>query len=1150
VPITLLLEPSGFATLLLAFANVLAAIAVLTAAGITYRRSGRSVATLLFAACCAALTVWLVSRVVLSLPVRMSTAVIAARIGHALLAVVPAALCHLTAIVTRQSRKLRAFVITAWSVAGVAAIVSLATPLFVLTPLAMPDGHWLPRYSYANLGWILAVAAMIFASARLLFRLRRRSDGELRRRCGALLIALGFLVAAAVDFLPSMGVPVPPLGFIAITAFAILSARAMARFDLDDLTPGYAASQILETMKGAVLVVDLKGKIRVANKAANAMMGYSDVGLVGEPIRVILDPEENLTTGQLLNSMGVIEQTMIWRTASGARIDVTTHSSFVRDGDGTPVGVVYVAADVTERKRAEAALRESEQRYRMLFDANPLPMWVFDVETLQFRSVNDAAVRHYGYSREGFLRMKITDIRPEEDIPLLKEQLRIADSRQGVRPFRHRLSDGSIIDVDISSFELLLMGRRARLVIAVDTTMRNQAEQLLRQSEESYRGLFENASDFVYTHALDGGITSMNRAGERLTGYTSEEVMGMPFDALIAPDHRDTVHEMFRRKVAGEVESTAYEIEMLSRSGQRIAAEINSTLITRNGEPAGVQGIARDLRERLANEQRMQLLFERNLAGVYRGAIGGEILECNDACARIFGFTNRYELIGTNARHLFHDAEENARFVSVIREQKSVTNVELRLRRRDGTSVWVLVNMSLLEDQEPSIIEGTLIDITDRKSAQEQIEYQAYHDDVTGLPNRLLFRDRITVALAHAKRTGLPVAVMFLDLDQFKLVNDTLGHTVGDGLLKVIATRLSRCVRAEDTVARMGGDEFTILLAEVTDPTAAATVAQKVLDLVSQPIVVEEHELFVTTSIGIAVYPSGGADAETLLKNADRAMYRAKELGRNNYQYVDQLGDDSGRLTLESGLHRAFERDEFIVHYQPMMDIVSGRMAGAEALIRWQHPVRGLLQPEQFIPVAEQSRMILPIGEWVLRTACAQMKRWHDAGHHPMRIAVNLSARQFQQRDLAQIVERVLEETGLPPDSLELEITESAAMQNVDLSIAVMRRLKEMGIRIAIDDFGTGYSSLSYLKRFPIDTVKIDQNFLRDMTSESADGAIVSAVISLARALKLRVIAEGVETQQQLAFLQSHQCEEMQGFLFSRPMSAMELEATLTRGPM
>jgi diguanylate cyclase (GGDEF)-like protein/PAS domain S-box-containing protein len=804
--------------------------------------------------------------------------------------------------------------------------------------------------------------------------------------------------------------------------------------------------------------------------------------------------------------------------------------------------VVYVASDFTERKRAETALRESEHRYRTLFELNPLPMWVYDYDSLRFTDVNDAAVRHYGYTRQEFLRMSIRDIRPAEELPAMEEALRNAEPRRGPVHFRHRKKDGTLIDAEITSFEFVSGGRRSRLVIAQDVTTRMRAEDELRQSEERYRELFENANDVVYTHDLEGIVTSMNLAGERVSGYSRDEIIGHHIHDLLVPEDRDRAGEAMDRKLRGETAATFYEITMRSKNGRPIPLELSTRLIYRDGKPVGVQGVGRDVSERKDSEARYRLLFERNLAGVYRSTSDGSILDCNDACARLFGYDSREELLGANANDFYFDDSERDRIVELLREQKQVSNLELRLRRRDGTTVWVLENVTLRDED---VMEGTIIDITDRKRAQEQVEYQAYHDSLTALPNRLLFRDRITVALAHARRSGRLSAVMFLDLDQFKLVNDTLGHTVGDRLLQAIGARLVTCVRAEDTVARMGGDEFTILLAELSDRRGSALVAQKILEAVRHPVTIDEYELYVTTSIGIAVFPDEGMDAEALLKNADRAMYRAKELGRDNFQFASavQSRPAEDRLAMERALHRALERDELVVHYHPMVEIATGRVVGAEALVRWQHPEQGLIQPEDFIPLAEETQLIIPVGAWVLRTACRQMKAWHDAGHHRLRIAVNLSPRQFEDRELIATVERVLAETGMPPQFLDLEITESTAMQNAELTLAILNRLKEMGIRISIDDFGTGYSSLSYLKRFPIDTVKIDQDFVRDLTTD--DAAIISAVISMARALNLRVIAEGVETEEQLDFLRREQCAEMQGYLYSQPLTAAEFEEAL-----
>jgi diguanylate cyclase (GGDEF)-like protein/PAS domain S-box-containing protein len=685
----------------------------------------------------------------------------------------------------------------------------------------------------------------------------------------------------------------------------------------------------------------------------------------------------------------------------------------------------------------------------------------------------------------------------------------------------------------------------------------------------------------------------------------------------------------------------------------RIAGEIFASAIERS----------RTLRALRASEQRHRLLFERNLAGVYHNALDGRMIQCNDAMSQMLGYDSKEEFLQLNARELYFDPSERDTFLDAIRSQGGIRNVEICLRHKSGRPVWLLESVHILAGDTP-ILEGTVIDITDRKlaetalresearyrlmaenstdlisritargdfvyasdavrmllgyepsevlgrsvfdvivpddhysvrrvtgelvepgssrtftyrarrkdgsfvwfestsrailnpvtgrvdeivsvsrdiserrRAEEQIEYQAYHDALTGLPNRLLFRDRLTIALAHAKRQEVPLTVMFLDLDRFKYVNDTLGHSLGDELLRAVAARLRSVLREGDTIARMGGDEFTILLGDVDSADGAARIAQKLLDTVAAPVRVEGHELYVTTSIGIAMYPEDGDTADALLKNADSAMYRAKELGRNSYQLCTRAMNSRAaqRLSVENALRRAIERDELVLHYQPLIHLESRELAGKEALLRWNRPGFGLVPPSEFISIAEETRMIIPIGEWVLRRACRQAKEWQQSGHPHLRIAVNLSPRQFQQSDLCDVVAAALEESGLEPRYLELEVTEGTAMLNTDRTIATLADLRALGVRIAIDDFGTGHSALSYLRRFAIDRVKIDREFVQEIENSRSNRAIVSAIAAMAHGLDLVVTAEGVETEEQVAFLEEAGCEEVQGFLFGKP---------------
>jgi diguanylate cyclase (GGDEF)-like protein len=427
-----------------------------------------------------------------------------------------------------------------------------------------------------------------------------------------------------------------------------------------------------------------------------------------------------------------------------------------------------------------------------------------------------------------------------------------------------------------------------------------------------------------------------------------------------------------------------------------------------------------------------------------------------------------------------------------------------------------------------------------RQQAETTIRYQAFHDLLTGLPNRMLFNDRLPLALANASRTESVLAVIFLDLDRFKTINDTLGHAIGDQLLQGVALRLAHCLREGDTIARWGGDEFTLLLPQLGSAEDAAKAAQRLSEALKPAFHLESHELYISCSIGIALYPHDGDDDQTLLKHADAALYRVKEQGRNGYQlYTPAINSQaSALLALESSLHHALERDEFVLYYQPQININSGAVTAMEALLRWQHPALGAIAPSTFIPLAEENGLIVPIGEWVLRTACEQNKVWQDAGLPPLRVGVNLSARQFQQSRLIETIAQLLAQTQLDPCYLELEITETIAMQNVDSTTSTLKQLQAMGIHISLDDFGTGYSSLGYLKHFPLNTIKIDQSFVQELPLDSHDAAIVNAVLALGRGLNLNVVAEGVETAAQLDYLQSHHCEEMQGYLFSHPMPA------------
>ncbi len=546
------------------------------------------------------------------------------------------------------------------------------------------------------------------------------------------------------------------------------------------------------------------------------------------------------------------------------------------------------------------------------------------------------------------------------------------------------------------------------------------------------------------------------------------------------------------------------------------------------------------------SEDRYRLLIERNLAGVYVTTVEGRLLTCNDAFARLFGYEASRQLLELEGTFPHFDADDRAHLLARLRREGAVSNREVRFLNRDGRAVWALENVRLVEgdEAEAAILEGILLDITDRKLAEQEVEHRALHDALTQLPNRTLLNDRIEVALAAARRTGATPTVMFVDLDDLKIINDTVGHTTGDQLLRMVAERLTGSLRKECTVARVGGDEFTVLVPLVASEEAAADLARKILERLSEPYLVGGDELRVTASIGVAMFPKHGDSPDSLLKSADGAMYRVKVGGGNAYQVSSPFTRRKapGRLSLEEELRRALEHEEFELHYQPQVDLETLSITGTEALIRWRHPEQVLIQPAGFISLAEYTGLIIPIGEWVLYEACRQLKAWQVAGLAGMRVAVNVSARQFYQRDLIGVIDRLLRKADLEPGSLELEITESLAMQKSDWSIRMLEKLKEMGVSIALDDFGTGQSSLSYLRRFPIDTLKIDRSFVKDLTRNSSVDSIVIATLLLANRIGLRTVAEGVENEAQRRFLKEFGCKEFQGFLFSRPLPAEALE--------
>ncbi|MBU2570751.1 MAG: EAL domain-containing protein [Gammaproteobacteria bacterium] len=558
--------------------------------------------------------------------------------------------------------------------------------------------------------------------------------------------------------------------------------------------------------------------------------------------------------------------------------------------------------------------------------------------------------------------------------------------------------------------------------------------------------------------------------------------------------------------------------------------------------------------ERKRTELKLRLaatVFESTLEGIMITDAKTNIISVNEAFCEITGYGTE-EIIGCTPAMFESERHSKAFFRQLwdILNKTGQWRGEIWNRRKSGEVFPAWVNISAvpnIADDKIGHYVAVFTEITELKLSEERLNYLAHHGPLTGLPNRLLFQDRLAQGILQAQRGKSMIAVMFLDLDRFKLINDTLGHPIGDELLVAVAERLRRCARETDTIARLGGDEFAVILSSMTREEDVEHVAQKIIQALSSVFCVGGHEVFVTTSIGITFYPGLNNDRSKLLEQADVAMYHAKKHGRNNYQYytADMNAAAYERLMLETNLRRALEREEFRLYYQPQIDVQTGVVTGVEALIRWQSPELGLVSPGEFIPLLEETGLIVPVGEWVIETACRQMKEWLDAGYAAMTMAVNLSARQFHQVDLVEKIAQILQELSLPPELLELELTESMVMESVDSAIEILHKLKRMGVKVAIDDFGTGVSSLGYLKHFPIDTLKISHDFVLNLPRDSVDASIASAVINLARNMQLSSVAEGVENSEQMDFLCAQDCERLQGYLFSRPVPAEKIAELL-----
>ncbi|WP_420906540.1 two-component system response regulator [Candidatus Magnetaquiglobus chichijimensis] len=693
-------------------------------------------------------------------------------------------------------------------------------------------------------------------------------------------------------------------------------------------------------------------------------------------------------------------------------------------------------------------------------------------------------------------------------------------------------------------------------------SLRRERESLARAQRIAHLGNWE------WDIARDAMICS--EEARRIVGIPlHSDIHGVleTFLSISHPEDRARVEQTIQHAL---LELTPFEFDhrILRPNGEiRWVHEMGEVIRDADGKPMRMAGTMHDRTEQREAEQRLKIaasvfegameeaeshmlltakVFENAVEGVMVTDRSGRIVSVNPAFSVITGFDADDALGNTPAmlQSGIHDELFYSRLWHDLLGETSSWRGEIWNRRKNGEAHPVWETITAIRDRTQTITHFVAVfqDLTAIKRSEEALHFRTYHDSLTGLPNRALFHDRLRQAIGQSGRSDDKVMVLIFDLDLFKNLNNSLGHTVGDRLLKGVAERLRHFVREGDTVSRLAGDTFGFILRGIRNSQDVGVVVRKLADALAKPFYIDEQELFVTASMGVTLCPEDGDEADLLIRNADMAVARAKTAGRDNCQYyAPAMGAEAERrLALENSLRQGLERDEFLLHYQPKVDLRTERISGMEALVRWRHPRDGMISPAEFIPVAEESGLILPLGSRVLKQACLQTKKWHDAGFEHLRVAVNLSIRQFRQADLLDDVRAALEESGLPPDALELEVTETLMMENLDDIVAILTRLKALGPTIAVDDFGVGHSSLTYLKKLPIDVLKIDQSFVRDLTLDSDDAAIVTAILALGRSLRLKVVAEGVETPEQLAFLRNEGCDQFQGYLFSRPL---EIEA-------
>ena len=915
---------------------------------------------------------------------------------------------------------------------------------------------------------------------------------------------------------------------------------------------------IIENTGEVTLVVDLEGRISYANPTAYEVFGATATSLIGaKPLPFIHSMDRNEFGRALVRTNTRPRETFRLTDVRLQNSEVYLDAQFTGLGDAPGIaGTVVTARITTDQVKAEKQLRLSESKFSTIFHSSPDAVLILRNSDSTIVDFNTGFTRLLGFTREEGIGLTEPELKFWGNT-LDRERVQAElEAHYECLDYETELvaKNGEVLQTEISVRYVEIDGELCVLCIGRDITKRRLAEAALKESEEKFARIFTGSPDGIVIISLaDSRILDINDAFVISSGFSYEELVGhrvsdLPVFDDIAQLKRST------EIVVKEGSLQNFELTFRTKTGEQIPALVSATVVELEGEKSLVC-IAKDNRAQRDTEAKLRVSEERFRGAFENAPIGmlltdtdGYIFQANHFAVEALAYPEA-EMAGSHISRLVPTQERQSlkeTFDRLLYRSGNVHRSERRMLCKDSIEIWTNFHVVLQRSEtgDPLYFIVQLADITEMKRNEERMERMAFYDTLTDLANRRLFGNRLEQAIAHATRTDGYAALLYIDLDQFKRVNDTLGHEAGDQLLREVARRLTHCVRAEDTVARPGGDEFTILLYDIASPGDAGNVAEKILARLRAPITIADNQLIVTPSIGITIIPTDSVHPNILTKNADLAMYRAKERGRNNYQFFaeEMTTKAQSRLRIENELRQALESNRFELFYQPKVRLADQRITGVEALIRWHHPERGLLTPDKFISVAEDSGVIVGIGAWVIQQGCIAARDLTAQTGAPIQVAVNISPRQFRDPNLVNTVRRCIREAGIDAGQLEIEITESMLMDDEEAAAFTVERLHELGIKVAIDDFGTGYSGLDKLKRFPIDTIKVDRSFVMDIPGNADDMAITAAVISMAHRLKLAVVAEGVETPEQLKFLSDHDCEYGQGYYFSRPLPFAEIQ--------